>query len=60
MEILNKNQFKAWEDIEIIRIAMSHQNHLLEIRNNANSIDLKNFNIGELVTFVKRCREITK
>ena len=47
-------------DNEIIKIIMLHQNNLRDIRLKANDIDLNNFTMEQMTSFVKFCQDKTK
>ena len=47
-------------DNEIIKIIMLHQNNLRDIRLKSNDIDLNDFTIEQMTSFVKFCQDKTK
>ena len=47
-------------DRNVIRIIMSHQSILRDVRNMADDIDLKDFTLEEMKSFVKFCQDKTK
>ena len=47
-------------DNEIIKVVMLHQNNLRDIRLKANDIDLNNFTMEQMTSFVKFCQDKTK
>ena len=47
-------------DNEIVKIVMSHQNDLRDIRLKANDIDLNNFTVQQMKSFVEFCKNKTK
>ena len=57
MEIISKDDLPLI-DHDIIRIVMSHQSILRDVRNKAKDIDLKNFTVSEIEKFVRYCQDI--
>ena len=60
MDEIRLNDFQAWEDLSLAKKCVRQYDVLKEIQQLAKKIDLKDVNIGELVSFVKRCKELTK
>jgi hypothetical protein len=57
MELVSKDDLPLINH-DIIRIIMSHQSMLRDIRNKAKDIDLNNFTIDNMTSFVKFCQNI--